>query len=111
VGLPVDCSGGENGVINEILFNPRPNTFDFVEFYNNSNKIFDAAKLYIANRNSSGVISSIKVLSATPFYIYPGDHIVETEDPGNLALQYLVKNADNGIDCFFSFLFRMMKAM
>ena len=94
VGLPADAYAGE-WVINEILFNPRSNAFDFVEFYNNSNKILDASKLYIANRNSSGVISSVKVLSAAPFYIFPGDHIVETEDPDNLALQYLVRNPDN----------------
>jgi hypothetical protein len=94
VGLPVDAATGE-WVINEILFNPRSNAFDFVEFYNNSNKIFDASKLYIANRNSSGVISSIKVLSTTPLYIFPGDYIVETDDPDNLAMQYLVKNPDN----------------
>ena len=94
VGLPVDPAAGE-WIINEILFNPRPNANDFIEFYNNSNKIFDASKLYIANRNSSGAISSIKVLSATPFYIFPGDYLVETEDADNLALQYLVKNPDN----------------
>lgn len=94
VGLPVDAAAGE-WIINEILFNPRSNAYDFVEFYNNSNKIFDASKLYIANRNSSGVISSIKLLSPTPFYIFPGDYIVETEDAENLAMQYLVKNPDN----------------
>jgi hypothetical protein len=94
VGLPVDAAAGE-WIINEILFNPRSNAFDFVEFYNNSNKIFDASKLYIANRNSSGVISSIKQLSTTPFYVFPGDYIVETEDPDNLAMQYLVKNPGN----------------
>ncbi|MDZ4792778.1 MAG: lamin tail domain-containing protein [Bacteroidota bacterium] len=93
VGLPVDPAAGE-WIINEILFNPRSNAFDFVEFYNNSNKIFDAAKLYIANRNSSGVISSIKPLSTTPLYIFPGNYIVETADPDNLAMQYLVKNPD-----------------
>ncbi len=94
VGLPVDAAAGE-WIINEILFNPRSNAFDYVEFYNNSNKIFDASKLYIANRNSSGVISSIKVLSATPFYIFPGDYIVETEDADNLAMQYLVQKPEN----------------
>ncbi|MGQ0740497.1 MAG: lamin tail domain-containing protein [Bacteroidota bacterium] len=94
VGLPADAATGE-WIINEILFNPRSNAYDFVEFYNNSSKIFDASKLYIANRNSSGVISSVKVLSAVPFYIFPGDYIVETEDADNLALQYLVKNPDN----------------
>lgn len=94
VGLPVDAAAGE-WIINEILFNPRSGAFDFVEFYNNSNRIFDASKLYIANRNSSGVISSVKVLSTVPFYVFPGDFIVETEDAENLALQYLVKNPDN----------------
>jgi hypothetical protein len=94
VGLPEDAAAGE-WIINEILFNPRSNAFDFVEFYNNSNKIFDASKLFIANRNSSGVISSIRPLSAVPLYVFPGDYIVETEDAANLALQYLVKNPDN----------------
>lgn len=94
VGLPVDPVAGE-WIINEILFNPRSNAYDFVEFYNNSNKIFDASKLFIANRNSTGVISSIKPLSTTPFYVFPGDYIVETDDPDNLAMQYLVKNPDH----------------
>lgn len=94
VGLPVDAAAGE-WIINEILFNPRSNGYDFVEFFNNSNKIFDASKLYIANRNSSGIISSLKPLSTVPFYIFPGDYIVETEDADNLSIQYLVKNSDN----------------
>lgn len=94
VGLPSDAATGE-WIINEILFNPKSNAFDFVEFYNNSNKIFDASRLYIANRNSSGIISSIKPLSTVPHYIFPGDYIVETEDADNLSLQYLVQNPDN----------------
>ncbi len=94
VGLPVDAATGE-WTINEILFNPRSGAYDYVEFYNNSNKIFDASKLYIANRNSSGVISSIKPLSTVPFYVFPGEYIVETEEDASLALQYLVKNPDN----------------
>ncbi|MEO6613119.1 MAG: lamin tail domain-containing protein [Chitinophagaceae bacterium] len=94
VGLPVDPAAGE-WVINELLFNPGSTGSDFVEFYNNSNKIFDASKLYIANRNSSGAISSIKALSSVPFYIFPGDYIVETEEPDNLSLQWLVKNPGN----------------
>lgn len=94
VGLPADAAPGE-WIINEILFNPRSNAFDYVEFYNNSNKIFDASKLYIANRNSSGLVSSIKALSPVPFYVFPGDYIVETENADNLSMQYLVKSPDN----------------
>jgi hypothetical protein len=94
VGLPVDAAAGEE-IVNEILFNPRPNAYDYVECYNKSNKIFDAANLYIANRNSSGAISSSRVLSSTPRYIFPGDYIVITENAASLALNYLVKNPDN----------------
>lgn len=93
IGLPVDASALEM-VINEILFNPKTGGSDYVEFYNRSNKILDANKLYIANRNSSGVISSPKLLASTPYYVFPGEYIVVTEDAGNLALNYLVQNPD-----------------
>ena len=90
VGVPVDAAPGEL-IINEILFNPRPNAFDYVEFYNKSNKIVDASKLYIANRNSSNVISNIKQLGFTPRLVFPGDYIVITEDAASLALNYQLK--------------------
>ena len=80
-------------VINEILFNPKRGS-DYVELYNRSNKIFDANKLYIANRNSSGALSSMRLISSIPYYIFPGDYIVVTEDDVNLALDYLVQNPD-----------------
>lgn len=79
-------------VINEILFNPRPNAYDYVEVYNRSNKILDASKLYIANRNSSGALSSIKKLSEVPFYIFPGDYFIVTEDASSLQHEYMVQN-------------------
>ncbi|HTM91334.1 MAG TPA: lamin tail domain-containing protein, partial [Flavisolibacter sp.] len=82
-------------VINEILFNPRPNAFDYVEIYNRSNKIVDASKLYIANKNAAGVLASIKKLSETPFYIFPDDYIVVTEDAASLKHEYLVHNPQN----------------
>ncbi|MDP4264809.1 MAG: lamin tail domain-containing protein [Bacteroidota bacterium] len=91
VGLPADTAAGEL-IINEILFNPRSNGYDYIELCNKSTKVFDAAKLYIANRNSSGAISSASPLSTTPWLVFPGDYIVITEDADNLALNYLVKN-------------------
>jgi hypothetical protein len=94
VGLTADPIAGE-WIINEILFNPKPNAYDYVEFYNNSHKILDASKLYIANRNSSGAVSSIRALSTVPLCIFPGDYIVVTEDANSLALNYLVKKPEN----------------
>ena len=79
-------------VVNEILFNPRSNGNDFVEYFNRSEKIIDAADLYIANRNSSGDISSARPISDVPFLIFPGDYFVATTDLENLQLNYLVKD-------------------
>jgi hypothetical protein len=93
VGLPSEPGTGDL-VINEILFDPVVNGFDYVEFYNKSTRILDASKLFIATRNSGGVISSAKTLGSSAFYIFPGDYIVETEDAGRLSLQYLVKNPE-----------------
>ncbi|HET9434025.1 MAG TPA: lamin tail domain-containing protein [Chitinophagaceae bacterium] len=93
IGLSVDAATTEL-VINEILFNPKSGSSDYVEFYNRSNKIFDANKLYIANRNSSGVISSAKLISTSPYYVFPGDYIVVTENAINLSLDYFVQNPD-----------------
>ena len=93
-GVPEDALPGD-WVVNEILFNPRPNGYDYVEFYNNSKKIFDASKLFFANRNNTGAVSSVKALSVEPFLIFPGDHILVTTDPENLAHHYLVKNPGN----------------
>jgi len=93
IGLPADAAPLEI-VINEILFNPKSGGSDYVEFYNRSNKIFDANKIYIANRNISGVISTPKLLRTSPYYIFPGDYLVVTEDADNIALNYLVNNPD-----------------
>jgi Lamin Tail Domain/CHU_C Type IX secretion signal domain len=93
VGLPVEAIAGDI-VINEILFNPKSYGSDYVEFYNLSNKIFDASKLYAANRNSNGTVSSIKQILPSPFYIFPGDYLVITEDIAGLQLNYLVQNPD-----------------
>lgn len=83
--------GNMDLVVNEILFNPRSNGNDFVEFFNRGKKIVDAADLFIANRNSSGAISTARPLSTEPFLIFPGDHFVATTDLENLKLNYLVK--------------------
>lgn len=93
-GLATDALAGD-WIINEFLFNPKPNAYDYVEFYNKSNKIFDASKLYVANRNSSGVISSIKPLSNVPWFIFPGEYIVATDDAASLTLNYLVLHPEN----------------
>lgn len=91
LGLPQDAAPSDM-VINEILFNPKPDGYDYVELYNRSNKIVDASKLYIGNRNSSGAISSLKKLSVQPVYVFPGSYLVLTEDANSLQKSYFVKS-------------------
>lgn len=81
-------------VINEILFNPRSNGTDYVEVYNRSNKIIDLKQTYIANRNSTGVISSIKQLSAENYLLFPQDFMVITEDPVIVKRDFITMNMD-----------------
>lgn len=112
----VDCSGNSNSndnivkagfaslvnnrdiIINEILFNPASGGYDYVELYNNSEKIIDASTLSIANRNSTHAISSITKLTTSAFYIFPGEYIVCTEDANNLGFYYLIKNPETVIE-------------
>ena len=81
-------------VINEILFNPKSNGTDYVEIYNRSNKIIDLKQIYIANRNSTGVISSIKQLSADNYLLFPQDFMVITEDPVIVKRDFITQNMD-----------------
>jgi hypothetical protein len=81
-------------VINEILFNPKPNGIDYIEIYNRSQKIIDAKQLYIANRNTTNIISSIQQLSTESVLLFPGDFLVITEDPQIVMLQYVTTNPD-----------------
>ena len=81
-------------VINEILFNPKPNGTDYVEIYNRSNKIIDLKQTYIANRNTAGVISNIKQLSTDNYLFFPQDFMVITEDPAIIKRDFITKNMD-----------------
>ena len=92
-GLAQEAAPGDV-VINEILFNPKPGGYDYVELYNRGSKITDIAKLYIANRGTNGAIASPKKTSETTFYIFPGDYIVLTENAESLDQTYFVKNKD-----------------
>ncbi len=76
-------------VINELLFNPLPGGFDYVELYNRSEKIFDLSKISIANRNSSNAINSITPLTNQNILFFPKDFMVITVDPAIVKSQYI----------------------
>jgi len=81
-------------VMNEILFNPKPGSEDFVEWYNRSEKIIDLSHTYIASRNSNNVISSIQQVTAESILLLPKAFIVFTSDPVAVRNQYITTNPD-----------------
>ena len=103
-GVPQTALAKE-AVVNEILFNPKPAGADYVEIYNRSARVLDASKLFIANRSSSGALSSLKKLSEVPWLIFPGSYLVVTEDVDALRKQFFVKdeNAVRSISSLPSF--------
>ena len=85
-------------VINEILFNPKPTSNDYVELYNRSNKILSLKNSSIANRNTAGAISSIYQLSIEDYLLFPGDFIVITESKALVLADYVANNPDAFIE-------------
>lgn len=80
-------------VINELLFNPKPDGVDYLELYNRSAKIINLKDLYIANLSSTGIVSSVKQVVAEDRLLFPQQYVVLTEDAAVLKQQYLVKDA------------------
>ena len=79
-------------VVNEILFNPKPNSVDYVEFYNRSKKILNLENAYIANRNSNNIVASIYQFTAEDYLFFPGDYIVVTSDAVIVRRDYVANN-------------------
>jgi len=83
-----------NIVVNEILFNPRSTSNDYVEIYNRSNKILNLRNIYIANRNTTGTISNIKQLSTEDYLLFPQDFMAVTESKALVLNDYVANNPD-----------------
>jgi hypothetical protein len=104
-----DCSGNEISVntitriskpaiakagdliVNEILFNPRSNAYDFVEIYNAGDSVIDASTISIANRTAAGDIGSVRLINSERVYVFPGEFVAITVNAESLGLNYLVR--------------------
>jgi hypothetical protein len=102
--LPVFCSSVSNAqdpfpgdiVINEILFNPAKDGYDYVEGFNRSAKTIDLSQVLIANRNSTNDISSVKVISKNKLLVEPRSYFVITSNE-----KWLKQNYTAGLSAVF----------
>ena len=90
-GLPAKPVPGEI-IINELLFDPLPGGYDYIELYNGGRRTVDLKQLFIANRKDNGALDNIVSLSGSPRLFFPGDYLVITANSSWLQQQYLVKD-------------------
>jgi len=87
-GLPVE-SDSLSIIINEILFNPRPNGVDFLEVFNRSSKIIDLSDLKIASRDLINFeLKTITPLSNSSLLILPGEYLAFSTNIDDILMQY-----------------------
>jgi hypothetical protein len=86
-------------VINEILFNPLSGGKDFVELYNNSNKILDLKHLWVCNKDEAGNIKDSYVLSNISRLLEPGEYCAVSEDINFLIDNYYIPYLENLYKC------------
>ncbi len=79
-------------LINEILFDPGSAAAEFVELYNNSNKVLDLGSMVIASRDTvSDTLTDINSLSDGRL-IFPDEYLVISSDPDKVKNSYNTLN-------------------
>ncbi len=79
-------------VINEVLYDARETGADFVEVYNNSNKIISLKNWSFANF-ANDTVSNIEIISTEELLLFPGEYAAFTEDKNNILYEYPLGNA------------------
>ncbi|MCC9137068.1 lamin tail domain-containing protein [Pontibacter silvestris] len=74
-------------VINEVLFNPRPNGADFVELVNRSDKYIDMKNWQLANISNDSIADMRSVATAN-YVLEPGQYVLLTSSPENVKMNY-----------------------
>ena len=84
-------------LINEVLFNPKPNGVDFVEVYNHSDKTLDFKDLQIASVNNKGEVANIKSVSIKTLLFEPQSYWVICSNADTVKSQYFTSHPNNFI--------------
>ena len=76
-------------VINEILFNPKEEGVDFIELFNNSNRIADLTSLGLAAVSPvTGTTGDVEAICDLGRTLYPNEYLLVTENTEIVAKQY-----------------------
>jgi len=93
-GIPEQAAKGDV-VFNELLFNPLPEDPDYIEFYNCSEKVIDASRLYLASISETGDTSGPYLVSEVPRCFIPGTFSTATTDPLKVIERYPASDGES----------------
>ena len=86
-GIPKKVKSGDI-IFNEILFNPPPYGYDYIELYNRGNSIIRCPELFLAARDPAGNAKNPVSLVKEERVFFPGEYLVMTENPDWLKKNY-----------------------
>ncbi|MFK7933522.1 MAG: lamin tail domain-containing protein [Saprospiraceae bacterium] len=74
-------------IINELLYRPLTGGSDFVELYNQSDKVLNISDLILANRDDRGVLNVVRPIE-NDYLLFPQTYVVLTEDRNAILESY-----------------------
>lgn len=80
-------------LISEILFNPHKLGADFVEIYNNSNRVLNLQELSLATM-SNAKLNKLYPISDKPLLFHPKEYLALTTQPQTIQLEYHIANSN-----------------
>ncbi|RYI82044.1 MAG: lamin tail domain-containing protein, partial [Acetobacteraceae bacterium] len=91
VGRALPATAG-SVVFNEVLYAPAAAGAEFVELLHRGRAPVNLQQLYLAARTASGAVGTPVRLSDFNFTLFPGDHLVLSDDPAGVRRGHLVAN-------------------
>lgn len=86
-------------ILNELLFNPKTDGYDFAEFYNASNKVVSLDDVKMANVDTlAKSFSNSDIIDSLGYLLFPGEYYVVSQGIEKVMEQYNTANDKNFIN-------------
>jgi Lamin Tail Domain len=91
-GLPTKVKPGDI-IFNEILFNPPPFGYDYLELYNRSSDIINSSELWLESKDFNGNLKNPIPIMKEDRAFLPGEYLLLTENPDWILHRYPLADA------------------
>lgn len=86
-------------ILNELLFNPKTDGYDFAEFYNASSKVLSLDNVKMANVDTMNLaFSNLTFIDTLGYLVFPNEYYVLSEGTESVRKQYNTTNEKNFIN-------------